>query len=142
MKKLILLLLLFAVPVFAKQHVPNNAVRQVSLTADTTNATTSLHGTPLQVTLDSNATWHFEAYLLTGSDGAAGLATAISIPSAATIIGEEFGTDTTADQYSSGRVTASATAGHAFNTAGDSTGWSWCVKKRMMRISIRMYRIK
>jgi hypothetical protein len=90
--------------------------------ADVTNNTTSLANvTGLSFAIGANEVWAFEVNCRIGSSSAAGAKYGFTVPSGATIEGICFGTGSTATGFLTDRISAGATAGATFNTAGITT---------------------
>lgn len=92
------------------------------LTVDTASTTQSLVGTPLKFTVDSNSVWEFDAFLRTGSSSSAGIEFGVTVPSGGTVYATTLGSTTGVTAFSTDIISASATAGLAYNTVNAATG--------------------
>lgn len=91
--------------------------------SNVTNATTSLADvTGLGFAVAANEVWKFHISLSTSSPDANGIKVGFTFPAAATFLGRCLGTTTGVTAFSVDSITASATAGLAFNTVNAATG--------------------
>jgi hypothetical protein len=90
--------------------------------SDVTNNTTSLADvTGLSFAIGASEVWAFEVNCRIGSSSAPGAAYGFTVPTGATIEAICFGTAGTATAFLTDRISAGATAGATFNTAGITT---------------------
>ena len=103
-------------------YQPTWVTSAVMLSADTSNATTSLVGTPLQFAVAANEVWSADYYITDSVSAATGLKFAIDIPTGATLYGYASGSKKS-DTCGFEIITTDATAGTAFTTYVPTTNY-------------------
>lgn len=126
MKKLFLLL--FILLSVSASQAQIKKFKSAVLDTNITITSTSLVTTTLGFTMDSsraadtNQVWVVDGCLFTGSSAASGLAFGYTLATNDTANIAFFGTDSTLLQTEFDEITATATAGHAWNCANAQTG--------------------